>query len=187
YAQGAPDDRDADYAIGHILLERNDPGGLVHLERAMEQFSLALPACELAYDYWLRAGERDRADLWRRRGEGFIDVADRANAERESLSPGDTFLPSDLPAEEHRRLSESLAQVDGVKHAWVAKKQVSHLKEHPLYVIAIAPRGLLASGDRLIEALAQQVETREATYFVATAGGSQAIGKKVAKAGTRLF
>lgn len=187
YAQHAPDDRDADFAIGRILLERNDSGGFAHLERAMELFNLALPACELAYDYLLRAGEPDRADVWRRRGERLIDVADRANAERESLSPGDTFLPSDLPAEEHRRLSELLAEVEGVKHAWIAKKQLSHLQEHPLYVIAVAPRGLLANAQRLIEALAQQVETRESTYFVATTGDSQAIGKKVAKAGTRLI
>jgi Zn-dependent protease with chaperone function len=83
YAQHAPEDRDADFAIGRILLERNNPAGLAHLERAMEQLHLALPACELAYDYWLRAGERNRADLWRRRGERLIDLADRAIAERE--------------------------------------------------------------------------------------------------------
>jgi hypothetical protein len=31
-----------------------------------------------------RAGERSRADLWRRRGERFLDLADRANAEAEA-------------------------------------------------------------------------------------------------------
>lgn len=187
YAQHAPEDRDADFAIGRILLERSDPGGLTHLERATEQFRLTLPACELAYDYLLRAGDPGRADLWRRRGERAIDVAGRASAERETLSHRDTFLPSDLPEQEHRRLREQLAAVQQVKHAWIAGKRLTHLKEHPLYVIAVAPRGLFASADKLIQELAENIETGEATTFVATAGESAAIGKKVAQSGTRLM
>lgn len=187
YAQHAPDDRDADFVIGRILLERDDPQGLAHLERAMAEFRHALPACELACDYFHRLDDRNQADLWRRRGERFIDVANRAQAEREALSSADIFLRSDLPEADHRLLRDQLAAFEHVKHAWIARKELKHVREHPLYVVAVASSGLLTNADKLIEELAQKVDTAAMTYFVATEGGSSAIGKKVAKAGTQLF
>jgi Zn-dependent protease with chaperone function len=187
YAQRAPEDRDADFAIGRLLLARGDAGGLPHLERATEQFRLTLPACELAYDYLMRSGERGRADLWRRRGERALDVVRQANAERESLSPRDTFLASDLPAEEHARLRDRIAALPRIKHAWIAAKRVQYLKDQPLYVIAVTPRGWFADSDKLLRALAENVQTRAATYFVITGGQSAAIAKKVAKAGSQLL
>jgi len=186
YAQQAPEDRNADFAIGRILLARSDPHGLAHLERALEQFRLTLPACELAYDYLLRTGERGRADLWRQRGERAIDLAQRANAERESLSHRDTFLPAHLPAEEQQRLRDQLGAVKQVKHAWIAAKQLTHLQEQPLYLIAVAPRGMFARTDKLLETLAQTIETRETTYFVTTTGKGAPVAKKVAKSGVKL-
>jgi len=187
YAQHAPEDRDADFVIGRILLGRHDPRGLAHLERAMQEFRHALPACELACEYFHRIGDKNQADAWRRRGEGVIDVADRAQAERESLSATDTFLPSDLPEAEHQLLRDQLAAFGHIKHAWIAKKQLKHLREHPLYVVAVKPCGLLTNAGKLIEELAQKVDTQAMTYFVATEGDSSAIGKKVAKSGMQLF
>jgi len=187
YAQHAPDDRDADFVIGRILLERDDPQGLAHLERATQEFRHAVPACELACDYFHRIGDRNQADVWRRRGERFIDVANHAQAEREALSASDTFLRSDLQEAEHQLLRDQLGAFDNIKHAWIAKKQLKHLREHPLYVVAVTPKGLLSNADKLIEALAEKVDTEAMTYFVATEGDSSAIGKKVAKAGTQLF
>jgi Zn-dependent protease with chaperone function len=187
YAQQAPEDRDADFAIGRLLLARNDAAGVAFLERATEKFDLALPACEVAYDYFVRAGDNGRADHWRRRGEGFIDVADSARAERASLSPGDTFLPSDLPQDAHERLRDQLGLIDGVKSAWIARKQLVHVQDAPLYVVAIAAAGLFANAGKLITEVAEKVDTQYPTYFVATAGDGAKVGKKVAKAGTRLI
>jgi Zn-dependent protease with chaperone function len=186
YAEQAPEDRDADFAIGRILLGRNDAAGIAHLERATQKFSLALPACEVAYDYFVRAGETRLADAWRRRGERFIDVVDRARAERASLSANDTFLPAALSHEAHSRLAEQLSLFDGVKRAWIAKKKVAHVQEEPLYVIAIEASGWFNNPAKLIDELAQKVHTQDQTYFVATSGDGRAIGKKVAKVGDLL-
>ncbi len=187
YSESAPEDRDADFVIGRILLERGDAQGLAHLERAMQEFRHALPACELACDYFHRLGDRSQADHWRRRGERFMDVADSAQAEREALSAADTFLPSDLNDAEHQLLCDQLRAFEHVKHAWIARKELKHLREHPLYVVAVKPAGLLTGADKLIQQLAEKVDTEAMTYFVATAGDSSAIGKKVAKSGTQLF
>lgn len=186
YAEQAPEDRDADFAIGRLLLARDDAGGVAFLERATEKFDLALPACEVAYDYFVRAGDNDRADHWRRRGEGFIDVAESARAERASLSPSDTFLPSDLPQAAHDRLRDQLGLIHGVKSAWIARKQLAHVQEAPLYVVAIAPAGLFANAGKLVTEVADKVNTQYPTYFVATAGDGAKVGKKVAKVGTKL-
>jgi Zn-dependent protease with chaperone function len=187
YAEQAPEDRDADFAIGRILLGRNDTAGIAHLERATEKINLALPACEVAYDYFVRAGDANRADAWRRRGERFIDVVDSARAERASLSASDTFLPAGLSQEARSRLEEQLALVDGVKRAWIAKKKLAHVQDTPLYVIAIEVAGWFANTARVIDGLAQTIHTEHQTYFVATSGDSRAIGKKVAKVGDPLL
>jgi Zn-dependent protease with chaperone function len=187
YAEQAPEDRDADFAIGRLLLARNDATGVAHLERATEKFDLALPACEVAYDYFVRAGDNGRADHWRRRGEDFIDVADSARAERASISASDTFLPSDLSDEAHERLRDQLALIDEVKSAWVARKRLAHVQEAPLYVVAVAKAGLFTDAGKLITEVAEKVQTQHATHFVATVGDGAKVGKKVAKAGTRLL
>jgi Zn-dependent protease with chaperone function len=187
YAQNAPDDRDADFAIGRILVSRNDPEGVAHLERATEKFDLALPACEVAYDYFVRVGDNNRADAWRRRGERYIDVVENARAERTSLSPSDTFLPADLPEAAHSHLRDQLTRIQGVKRAWIAKKKLAHRQDEPLYVIAIEAKGLFSNADKVITALAQSVDAEHPTYFVGTSGNSARIGKKIAKAGTRLL
>jgi hypothetical protein len=153
----------------------------------MQKFDLALPACEVAYDYFVRTGDNNRADHWRRRGEGFIDVADSARAERAALSPSDTFLPSDLPAEVHERLRDQLRLIEGLKSAWIARKKLAHVQDAPLYIIAIGARGRFANAGKLVTAAAEKVDTRHPTYFVATSGDGEKIGKKVAKVGTRLI
>jgi hypothetical protein len=183
YAEQAPEDRDADFAIGRILLGRNDTAGIAHLERAMEKFNLALPACEVAYDYFVRVGETNLADAWRRRGERFIDVVDSARAERASLSASDTFLPAALSQEARSRLEEQLALVDRVKHAWIARKKLTHAQEAPLYVIAIEVTGWFNNPAKVVNALAETIQTEHQTYFVATSGDGRAIGRKVAKVG----
>jgi Zn-dependent protease with chaperone function len=186
YAEQAPEDRDADFAIGRILLGRNDTAGIAHLERATEKINLALPACEVAYDYFVRAGDANRADAWRRRGERFIDVVDSARAERASLSASDTFLPAALSQEARSRLEEQLALVDRVKHAWIARKKLAHAQEAPLYVIAIEVTGWFNNPANVVNALAETIQTEHQTYFVATSGDGRAIGRKVAKVGDLL-
>jgi hypothetical protein len=141
----------------------------------------------VAYDYFVRAGDANRADAWRRRGERFIDVVDSARAERASLSASDTFLPAGLSQEARSRLEEQLALVDGVKRAWIAKKKLAHVQDTPLYVIAIEVAGWFANTARVIDGLAQTIHTEHQTYFVATSGDSRAIGKKVAKVGDPLL
>ena len=56
-----------------------------------------------------------------------------------------------------------------------------------LYVVAVKRAGLLTNADKLLQQLAEKVDTDAMTYFVATEGDSSAIGKKVAKTGTQLF
>jgi len=187
YQRHAPQDRDADFAIGRLLLARRDKSGLTHLERAMERFELALPACEIAHDYFTSIGDKNQADFWRRRGERCMDTEDKAHEERQQISVFDTYVSTDLGPMERERLRKQLANVDNVKHAWIAEKQLKYAAEHPVYVIAIEVAGLFSKGDALTAELSEKIETPGPTYFIALKGDWGKIAQQVQKVGMQLM
>lgn len=187
YASREPEDRDADFVVGRLLLARDDASGIAHMERATEVFGHALPACEHVYGYFLRAGDRVNAEAWRLRGEQHIDLQNQARAERAALNKKDIFTDSALPAEWLERLREQLAGRGDVRHAWIARKQVTVAPEIPLYVIAVQTRGWFKSNAKVIGALANDFETPGECFFVARAGDTKAIARKVARTGDQIL
>lgn len=186
YAAREPDDRDADFVVGRLLLERDDAGGLAHLERACASFKLVLPACEIAYDWHLRAGNAEQAHAWRLRGERQIDLRDRAQAERAGLRTDDTFSPSGLPRDAIDALAAQLADVDDISAAWIATKDVSVAPEFPVYVVAVEKRRWTTNTDKLVAWLAEHLEAPGECFYIARAGDAKAIAKKVISVGEQL-
>ncbi len=187
YQQHAPDDRDADFAIARLLLGRDDKAAIAHLEKAIERFALALPACELAYGYFSSIGDKNQADYWRRRGERAMDTGDKAAQERQKLSVFDTFISADIDPMKCENLRKQLLDVENLKHAWIARKQLKYVSESPLYVIAIETAGAFSKADALTDELSERIETPGPTYFVAFKGDWDAIAQQVKKAGTQLI
>jgi len=187
YQAHEPEDRDADFTIGRILLERRDPEGLHHLERAMQRFKLALPVCELAYGYFRSIGEKDQAEYWRLRGEAAMDAVSKARKERQVISAFDTYLDAHLNPLEHEELRKQFAAMDKVKHAWIARKQLQYAADTPLYVIAVEAGTVLWGTDKITAELVEKIRTPGSAYFIALKGEFDAIAQKVKKVGTPII
>jgi Zn-dependent protease with chaperone function len=188
YQAAAPDDPDADFVIGRLLLTRNDPAGVAAMERAMRRFSLGVAACGHVCAYYRRTGEPALSAQWRRRGEELQDLAEKARAERELLSPRDPLVETRLGQEWVERLREQLARIPGLRAAWICEKQVRHLPEEPVYVVAVQPRNWLADEVRLSRRVAEAVELPGASFIVVRGGRSGGkVARRVRKLGRRVL
>jgi Zn-dependent protease with chaperone function len=143
-AERDPADAVANFALGRILLDRDDDSGLALLERAMASDPEAVvPACEIAFFYLKGKGHEQEAERFRARAEEQVQAFEHAGAERESVTAEDRLLPHDLPAEIVESVRSQLAHYDDIERIYLARKEVRHLAdEYPLYVVGvIRPQG----------------------------------------------
>lgn len=131
-----PEHAQARMHLGASLLERDDPAGAAHVAEAMRlDARLASAGAELLADHLRRTG-RD-AEAAERRAESVRqgDRLDAAQAERQRLTPKDEFEPAGVDEAALAALRAHLAVHPRVHRAWLARKRVVHLPEHPCYVL----------------------------------------------------
>lgn len=187
YAAAYPDDADADLVVGRLLLDRDDPAGLAHIERAARHFKLALTACNAAYAYCLRIGDRAQGEIWLRRGEAQIDLENAARAERASVSPKDALIDADLAPDLLTQLARQLDTLGGVKHAWICRKAVKILPEEAVYVLAFQAKGWFPKEAKLVQQLASKLNGPGLTFIVMKGGKAGKLAKRVIKSGQRVM
>ncbi|TCJ14970.1 hypothetical protein EZJ19_08810 [Parasulfuritortus cantonensis] len=187
YAGRYPDDLDAEFSVGRLLLARDDAAGLAHLERAAARFDLALPVCEVAYDYCRRVGDRDGADAWLRRGEAQFDREARGRAERAGVMAKDTFAGAVLAEAELAALARELAAVDGVKQAWICRKVVEVDPDSPVHVIVVQRRGWFTREAKLLARLGERVSCPGLAFFMIKGGSAGRVAKRAIGAGRPLL
>jgi Zn-dependent protease with chaperone function len=134
-----PADGAAHLAVGSRLLATGDDAGLGHLDAAIASSPLlAVPAAERAYEYLAGAGRHDSAAPYRARLNRELDALDTAFAERRDLTRSDELQPHGLPPAQLAELRGALARIEGVAHAYVARKRVAVLADDaPLYVVGV--------------------------------------------------
>jgi Peptidase family M48 len=138
----APQDPQANYALGAILLDRGDDAGLVHLDRAMVADPEAVvPACEHAIAYLEARGRSEEAEGYRRRGEQQLEVFEAATIERAEVNVDDELEPADLDEALVAEIRATVERHDDVGAAYLVRKRLEHLAdEYPLFVLALIPR-----------------------------------------------
>ena len=186
WVQRHPDDPAGNYAVGRILLGRDESAGLVHLDKAMQNYQYTIPACEHAWLYFNGKGEGVRAEEYRLKAERHLDLQHQAQAERAGLSVKDSFEAPGLGKEWIDYLREQCQTVKGLKHVWLCKKQVKIFPESPIYVLIYSNRfWRYADGmdQRIIKALQMPSE-----YFVIhKEGNHKKIAKKALKAAVKIL
>ena len=179
-----PDHAPARYALGALLLKADDSGGLAEMDRAMAlDEDAVLPACEAAYAYLKRAGRPDEAQRYYDRGLARYQLQAAAEQERGSVLPGDAVLPPELPPKVLDSLRRQLAAEEGVRAAYIVRKDVRHLPERPLYIVGVVPRvrpltlrSENASRD-LVRALAKRIDLPVPFYVVPLDNAFKKMGK----------
>jgi tetratricopeptide (TPR) repeat protein len=131
----------ARFAIGRLLLDREDDEGLRWLDESIERDPEAvLPACQIAYGYLRDHGRDQEAERYRERAEQQANVFEQAAGERSEVSVDDRLEPSNLPGELLEGLREKMAGHEEVAEAYLVRKRTDHLDDtHPFYVLALVP------------------------------------------------
>ncbi len=136
----------AQFALGKILLQQDNPDGLSHLETAMTADpDITLEACAAAAEFCQRQGRHKQVAEFQRRAEERRALLRRAHAEREEVGSSAQFEPHGLSSAVTEELAAQLRQLRDVKAAYVVRKKVKHLPEHPFYVLWIVPGFITAS------------------------------------------
>jgi Zn-dependent protease with chaperone function len=182
-----PEDRDAQLAIGRLLLARDDPGGLRHLEQALERFPLVVPACETAYAYLRQRGDETAAERWRERAEAHFDLEARGRRERGELTVKDRFIPCRLDAGALDELAKRIAALGKFRHVWICEKALEVLPEAPLYVAVFQPRGVMPNEGKHAQALLENVEWPGAVFVLMKGGAAGKVAKAALAAAQQLF
>jgi Zn-dependent protease with chaperone function len=164
-AAAHPDFAPGRFAYGRLLLQRQDPGGLEHLDRAMDRDGEAiLPACELACAFLSARGLEERAAPYRERALERQEILREAQEERAKLELRAIYLPHGLEREALDALRSQLAARPEVRRAFLVRKAVRHFPERPLFVLGVERAGpwygrLIGRGNAALQsALARELE-----------------------------
>jgi len=153
----------ANYALGKILLDRQNPKGVPLLNRAMTYDSgYTLHACQVIYTFLHYNGHAQAAQKYREKLEQRYDLEAKAQQERQDLDIRDGLLSHELTDAQLQPLIDQLSQQAGIKKAYLIRKAVEYLPESPFYVLGILRTySLLRTGggdrrynEQLAEALA---------------------------------
>lgn len=179
-----PDDARANYALGQILLKKDDTRGLKLLERAMaKEPDCTIPALDAAYFFLKRTGRFSEAVEYRRRSEDYRELLSQARQERLSISPKDRYLPHDLDPVDIYTLRMQLANYSTVREAYVVRKECAYLPEKPFYILGIVPKrsilnpGKLAEHQDMAEELAAALSLPGEARLVLLAGRHLHLGR----------
>jgi Zn-dependent protease with chaperone function/rhodanese-related sulfurtransferase len=182
-----PEDSDAAYFIGHILLAQGDESGLEQLRLACNSAALIEQATYTGFNYLKEKGDDEAAQTWWQASEAQNAVYIAARQERESFDVKDPLIS---PRIEEEKRQELVAQLQGMKKVgktWLAQKQVRYFPESPVYVIAFKPKGINFSTDNLPQKIAHELDLDGDFFVVCTKGNTSKLAKKVRKMGQQII
>lgn len=171
-----PNDIGGVYAIGRLLLERDDQEGISYLDKTLDHPDAVIPACELAYAFYKNKGKDADAEKYRLKAEAHMDLQKQAQNERADLYKYDEYIQDELSNEWLEELKKQFASIDGIKTVWVCRKKVKIFVDQPVYVFIYTSKWW-KSHSKLDQAVLNMLQFPEA-YFVINKKGEH---KKYAK------
>jgi Zn-dependent protease with chaperone function len=194
YRAKYPDDRDANFVIGRLMLFRNnDEAGVEQMQLAAEAPMLRERACGMVAAFYNQNGQPDVSEQWLRAAEQAYDETQAANAERGSVSGSDTFKATQIGDEANAAILAAIknSSVGGkIKTIWLAEKELQWYPDQGVYVVLVKPAFLSRKKNEIGQTLAKevpQVLTLPGTwYFVPDVSDYKAVAKKVKAVGRAL-
>ena len=131
-----PNDLIAGFALGRLLLEKDDAAGVALLEEAMAKEPRSVFAgCQIMYGYLMRQGRETEAETYRRRYLGHVDLTEEAKRERATFRDRDAYAPHGLNANEISALTAQLGAIAWIKEAVLVRKVVTLFAEKPCFLL----------------------------------------------------
>jgi hypothetical protein len=127
-----------EYDTGTQLLREDREEGVALLERAMElDHNLTAAACAQLSAYYQRRGDVVSADKYSRRSMRHWQLYENAVAERTQVSFIEKFRPHNFSDLEVQQLRTELAKHEEIKEAYLVRKEVTYLSQHPLHALSL--------------------------------------------------
>jgi Zn-dependent protease with chaperone function len=128
----------AAYTLGYNLLDRDDAEGIGLIELAIDIDPNAMgPGSRVIAAHLHRQGKSNEAEHYDARASQAEAAHAEAERERESVYRQDTFRPHQLEPGDLASLTGELAKYPRVKRAWLARKDLKHKPEQPVFVLGI--------------------------------------------------
>ncbi len=132
------DHADACLWLATLLYDDGDAACLGWAERAAQNDPVHGPAfTALQQQWWRETGEGSRADAIHVDLLQQQESLDEAAAERESIGAQTRFAPHELGNPIVERLVSQLREAGGITRAYLVRRELKHLAEHPQYLIAV--------------------------------------------------
>lgn len=174
------------FAGGRIRLAEGDPAGIGQIEKAMAiNADYVLPGCEQIYLYLQAKGRAEEARPYYERGVARQQLLERAEQERARLEPGANYLPHALSSDDVLKIRAQLARYPDVRKAYLVRKEVKLLPEHPFHVLAVEkklPIWKYYGADharKTAQQLAAEVPVPGRAIIVVLGSGTGKLGRKV--------
>jgi len=129
----------ANYALGRILLERDDERGIRFIEKAMDNDGESIiSGCELIYNFLTHRKREQEAKVYIKKALKRKTLEQCAQEERATIQQNkDRFAEHELTYEECQKIVAQLTHQTKIKRAYLVRKVVQYLPENPLYVLCI--------------------------------------------------
>jgi Zn-dependent protease with chaperone function len=161
-----PERAEASYALGQILLRKDDEAGVSYIETAIAQrMDWAIDGYELVYRFFSKRGQSEEAQHYRQRAETQYQLRFEANQERSGVSDRDRFKPHSLNGSEVNALKKQLAAHPEVLEVYVVQKVVAHFPEQRFYAIGVIHKqGLIEREDEALKLCSLIANNLEFSY-----------------------
>ena len=165
YIQRYPDDSDAAYFIGTILLEQDNPEGLEYLKIARKNDRYLERSANIGFNYLKKQQKDEEADFWWQECVEQNNIFIAADQERDHLTIEDEFVAPQIGEEMLQEVIQVLKRHTKIKKAWLAEKQVHHFKDDKVYVIAFTSNSIFFKQELQVE-LAEDLGSINVRFFV---------------------
>ena len=163
----------AKFALGSILLGKNDESGVKILKESMViNQMITIPACEALYTYFYSNHREEEALPFLRKADSFNEVLQAAELERQEISDADDFEIHSMEENVVKEIIKKVSFHEEIEAAYLVRKKVDYISEIPFNVLGIKTkknwigRSIGVSDENILGAVLGQVEELDIHYVI---------------------
>ena len=155
-----PEKSEGIFAVGRILIEKNDKRGAKMLYQILDKDPFYFESsCRLLINYHLEKGEEETASELKERLHLFYDHFEEIRQERVQIRKIDEYVHHDLKEIYLDSIYAMLSRYEFIKKAWVLKKKVKHYEKTPMHVLVFSTRFFSKAGNEEISQACSNLES----------------------------
>jgi hypothetical protein len=126
------------FALGRILVEKEDISGIDYIKKAMElDKECIIDGCEIIYSFLVSQGKESEAEKYYEMAYNESLHLEEIEEEKSSLNIDDECIPHNLDERNIYKLEVQLKKYPVIKEAYLVKKKLKHIEDESLYVLGV--------------------------------------------------